>query len=116
MNPRKDPHARTILRRGVSYQNEDGEKGMLFQCFQSSLQDQFEFLMHNWANTASHPQAGAGRDPLIGAPSGPAQPWPAKYASARPLSISGLTTVHGGEYFYFPSIPSLREFSKHPQV
>ena len=51
MNPRtnKVGDAHRILRRGVPYESE-GEKGLLFVCYQASLAAGFEYLQGRWAN------------------------------------------------------------------
>jgi len=51
MNPRtnKIGDAHRILRRGVPYESE-GEKGLLFVCYQASLAAGFEYLQGRWAN------------------------------------------------------------------
>jgi hypothetical protein len=87
---------------------------MYFQCFQANLEGQFEFLMRRWANFRSHPQKGCGVDPLVGVdPNHPRQfPKPGTPPDEVPqtagVSISDLTTIRGGDYFYFPSIPFLK--------
>jgi deferrochelatase/peroxidase EfeB len=102
-----------IVRRGVTYT--DGKlKGIYFQCFQANLQEQFEFLFKRWANFRSQPQKGCGVDPLVGLDPNHPQQWPkpGTPAGAPPettgFTISELTTIRGGEYFYFPSIPFLK--------
>jgi deferrochelatase/peroxidase EfeB len=100
-----------IVRRGVAYK--DGSLvGLYFQCFQASLQEQFEFLFKRWANFRSQPDKGCGVDPLVGVDPNHPQQWPKP--NGAPLEkvnapISNLTTIHGGEYFYFPSIPFLEK-------
>jgi Dyp-type peroxidase family len=51
MNPRtnKIGDAHRILRRGMPYESE-GEKGLLFVCYQASLAAGFEYLQGRWAN------------------------------------------------------------------
>lgn len=94
-----------ILRRGIPYQV-GNEKGLLFLSFQSSLQDQFEEIYFNWGDQPNHPQDETGSDPLIGR----ALDTRLKFPSTCPggISISNLTTLRGGEYFYFPSITALQ--------
>ncbi len=50
MNPRtnKIGDAHRILRRGMPYESE-GEKGLLFVCYQASLAAGFEYLQGRWA-------------------------------------------------------------------
>lgn len=86
MTPRngKEPNTR-IFRQGIPYE-EGAEKGLLFQSFQAFLDAQFELLLKGWALNQHHPRQNAGVDPIVTTP---------------------LTTIRGGEYFYFPSIPGL---------
>ena len=41
-------------------------RGLIFNAFMASLEDQFEFLMRAWANDPDFPEADDGPDPLIG--------------------------------------------------
>jgi len=101
-----------IVRRGVTYT--DGKlQGTYFQCFQADLQEQFEFLFKRWGNFRSQPQKGCGVDPLVGVDPNHPQQWPkpgvknGDVPETTGFTISQLTTIRGGEYFYFPSIPFL---------
>ena len=111
------PHRR-ILRRGVLYKEgvaPASPKGLLFHSFQKSIAAQFEVNLRDWANSASHPAAGAGVDPLIGDPTKGTQQWPHAGSPATaplvPCPVGRSVNVEGGEYFYFPSIPSLQNFT-----
>ncbi|HEX6545403.1 MAG TPA: hypothetical protein VF023_03775 [Bryobacteraceae bacterium] len=102
-----------IVRRGVTYT--DGKrKGTYFQCFQADLQEQFEFLFKRWGNFRSQPQKGCGVDPLVGVDPNHPQQWPkpggqnGNVPETAGFTISALTTLRGGDYFYFPSIPFLK--------
>jgi deferrochelatase/peroxidase EfeB len=115
-----------IVRRGVTYT--DGKlEGTYFQCFQADLQEQFEFLFKRWGNFRSQPQTGCGVDPLVGLDPNHPQQWPkpgAQYGNVPEttgFTISELTTIRGGEYFYFPSIPFLNAIedrwkARHPDL
>ena len=109
MNSRESGEAATrILRRGVPYE-EGNQKGLLFQSFQASLQDQFEEIYFNWADQPHHPEDETGSDPVIGR----TLETPLKFPSTCPrgIKIADLTTLRGGEYFYFPSITALQSLS-----
>jgi Dyp-type peroxidase family len=68
---------RMILRRGIPYgppivgvkkpppELIKKERGLMFLCYGSSIQDQFEFLQRRWANSPIQPNFG-GHDPVIG--------------------------------------------------
>lgn len=73
----KNSRHRRILRRGIPYGPPFGpaggrgsgvetERGLLFQCYQASIADQFVFLQETWINNDSFAQGGAGKDAVIG--------------------------------------------------
>jgi hypothetical protein len=117
MNFREHPHRR-ILRRGVVYDSY-GEKGLLFQSFQANLREQFEKNIERWANNPTYPPGNVGIDPMIGTSSTAPQKWPLQEKALRAkvtksgesimteCPVHGVTTIRGGDYFYFPSIPWL---------
>ncbi|MDX2151700.1 MAG: Dyp-type peroxidase [Bryobacteraceae bacterium] len=110
MNPRAEPHRR-ILRRGALYENPSGERGLLFQSFQASLDQQFEFIFRNWAFVPNHPAPSTGVDPFL-APCDPlGQNWPAANGASVHHAVRGTTTLRGGQYFFFPSLPWIRSLS-----
>jgi hypothetical protein len=43
-----------------------GPVGLLFQCYQASIPDQFGFMQKAWANNPNFPADGVGLDPVIG--------------------------------------------------
>ena len=124
VNPRNGPEdrARRIARRGITYGNpiwpsadpdtlpETGI-GLLFQCCQADLREQFEFLQH-CANARDCPTTGAGKDSLIGqsVDGFPDLHFPTSWDSSKraPFQLHGLVTMKGGEYFFVPSISFLR--------
>ena len=106
-----------IARRGVTYgpRPEAGAVppaaglGLLFQCCQSDLVGQFEFIQSIWANKPDFVHARTGRDPIIGqSPDGtfpPASYPPVWNGSDRVLfDFHGFVTLKGGEYLFAPSI------------
>jgi len=118
VNPRDDateigPKERTfqklLLRRGITFGPEIGDKpqeerGLLFVAFQTSIVEQFEFLMNDWVNDANKPHSNGGVDPIVSA--------------ARNTKISlengtnkfdlpipgGWVVATGGEYMFAPGI------------
>lgn len=94
--------------RGIPLDRPEGGVGLLFVCYQSSIEAQFEHLQRVWANSTTFPPVGlphAGRDMLIGAGE---RPFPARFEVIR-----GSVTRHvmpscvvpkGGEYFFAPSV------------
>ena len=124
----------TIARRSLTYDDRppheradtlpDKGVGVLFMCYQASLELQFAFMQQRWCGTAWFPQAGVGVDALVGlddpreiaaAHDGHANEshehdWPASYGadpSKRAPFASCIDTL-GGEFFFVPSVPFLR--------
>jgi Dyp-type peroxidase family len=111
-----------------------GGVGLLFMCFQSSIEDQFAFMQHSWANDESFVDnvgggdKKAGLDPIIGQfppHDGPnddqpvKQKWPAKYgppadpdpAKTPEFGFEGFVKMKGGEYFFAPCMAFLQSFA-----
>lgn len=93
----------------------EGPVGLLFQCYQASIPDQFGFMQFSWANNPNFPTEGVGLDPIIGQGEQDAVPqqWPPVYGSPenrKPLPFGGFVTMKGGEFFFTPSIPFLLSF------
>ncbi|HLL85123.1 MAG TPA: hypothetical protein VK420_20810 [Longimicrobium sp.] len=88
-----------IIRRGITYQDPDGRKGLLFIALNANIRRQFEFIQQAWL----------GGDFLVGKPDGrsvitvPGDPVRARLHVTRPI-----VEVRGGEYFFMPSIKALR--------
>lgn len=118
-----DTETHRLLRRGIAYGEpfDPGapsgspqagdvvfphDRGLLFLCYQRSLEDQFEFVQKLWVNNPNFPQPSDGQDPVI-----------AQLAEPRSLSVPGLgqtplsipqfVRTTGGEYFFTPSISAL---------
>jgi Dyp-type peroxidase family len=98
--------------------------GVLFTCYQASIEDQFAFMQQHWCNTAWFPQAYVGVDALVGqdderellsAGAGGSNDshqhlWPEAYARdpAKKAPFAACVTMQGGEFFFVPSLPFLR--------
>jgi Dyp-type peroxidase family len=128
---REATYARRILRVGIPFgpplpmerryadQNEDKDyrkRGLLFQCVQASIEDQFEFLTTRWMNDPARPKMPGGHDLLIGQNNAIGED------RRRRCVVFGLTLQQaeigtsaqwviptGGGYFFVPSISALRE-------
>jgi deferrochelatase/peroxidase EfeB len=115
--------AKRILRRGVAFglsfdkDEADGpsgpnppfpdDRGLLFLCYQQSIQGKFEFLMRRWVNNPDFPEAKDGFDLVI------SQSQATRSFSALELlppsfeADARWVTTTFGEYFFQPSISAL---------
>lgn len=115
----------------------DGPVGLLFQCYQSSIPDQFGFMQKSWVNAVDFPSAAppdfTGIDPIIGqtaaqnvnaqaedfADGSPAKPllhqWPPRYDKPDPkipFNFGDVVRLRGGEFFFTPSVSFLARFGE----
>lgn len=121
-----------IVRRGITYgeqdfSNEELDKfpedgvGLLFLCFQSSIENQFEFIQQHWANNNDFPQPFTGIDPIIGQGENRKfdnnkaieQKWPKAEGGTASNDMADFVTVKGGEYFFAPSLPFFQNLFNH---
>ena len=114
----RDERRRRVVRRGITYGSRDndmkdspaGGVGLLFQCYQRSIPDQFAFMQSSWANDPGFVRpGGTGQDSVIGQGSrGTEGTWPTPWGSKNTKELSDVQqTVHsrGGEFFWTPSMP-----------
>lgn len=135
MNPRNgdtiagDVSEQRITRRGIPYddvqripedrittisddlleQNQpDKGVGLLFMCYQSNIDSQFEVLQGFWANKGQIKGHLIGaEDSIIGQGANPDKTLPLQWqqpAQSKPFDFHGFVTMKGGEYFFTPSI------------
>ncbi len=122
-----DTQTHRIIRRGIAYgaPYEPGapngtrragdaqfpnDRGLLFLCYQHSLETQFEFLQKFWVNNPNFPEAGNGQDPIIAQEAEP-RSFSTPELQHTPLTIKQFVTTTGGEYFFSPSIPALEQLA-----
>ena len=111
-----DTQTHRLLRRGIPFGGSFGAavggknhdpRGLLFQCYQRSIEDQFEFVQNNWVNNPNFPPSAVGapgEDPIIAqSTSGSFQLRP----NGAPITVQHFVTTTGGEYFFAPSIDTL---------
>jgi Dyp-type peroxidase family len=95
---------RSLLRRGITYAAKSGDKGLIFVAYQSSIVDQFEFLMRNWINKPNTPRDHAGHDPILAQGAGRYFYLPIGKEPEK-IPVTGAFVVPtGGEYFFSPSM------------
>jgi Dyp-type peroxidase family len=111
-----------ILRRGIPYGPElsvqeppypgsgqvpdTQDRGLLFVCYQSSIERGFEFIQSRWVNDPDFPQADDGTDPIISQnQSSPSIVIPPGNAH---LGLVRWVTTTGGGYFFAPSISAVQ--------
>ena len=114
---------RRILRRGLIFgkpvddvanireEEKIQQRGLLFLCYQTSIVEQFEFLMSRWINQPLRPKPG-GVDFLVGQNN-------QNEPRTTTITLNGITkeiqtaenfiTPTGGGYFFAPSRSALRE-------
>ena len=119
IGPADQTLAKTLLRRGIPFDNSaqiEGDVGLIFIAYQSSIEEQFEFLTRNWINQPDRPRAGGGVDPLLAAGIRP--------NAAVTITIDGaaesvplakrLVVPTGGVYLFAPSLSAFRAMTAAP--
>ena len=93
-----------------------GGVGLLFMSYQASLAHQFEFIQKKWVNNKKFPfDDRGGLDPVIGQDKTTSQSkgkFAVEWGSINSLaegSFEHFLKMRGGEYFFAPSIPFLRQ-------
>ena len=127
MNPRNDEVFRDrghkLLRRGIPFgppfdraAPDDRERGLIFNAYMASIEDQFEFLQRRWANDPGHPAVPdsgghrvAGLDPVLGDDPGTARRRLGEQVAAEipAPAFGGFVTTTGSVYAFAPSRPAL---------
>lgn len=97
-----------LLRRGITFGPEidqpQAERGLLFVAFQTSIVNQFEFLMNEWVNEVNKPHVNGGVDPII-SPARNTKISLVNGTNSFELPIpGGWVVATGGEYMFTPGI------------
>jgi Dyp-type peroxidase family len=123
---RRASFSRRILRRSQSFgpvlgeqpghDPVNGNRGLLFACYQASIEDQFEFLNNGWAGSSKRPRSPSGFDMVIGQNGTPGAGrersctvFGRKAVPATLVTMNDFVVPTGGGYFFSPSISALKE-------
>lgn len=117
-----------MMRRGIAFGPEltaaealsgttTTKRGLLFACYVTSLFDQFEFVQKLWVNNENFVQPNAGVDAIIGQslaadqslPFTAGMPFDGTTGEKPQLTLDRFVHMEGGEYFFAPSIPTIRD-------
>lgn len=118
-------HTFHVLRRGITWgapypstpaeqSADDGQRGLLFFCYQTSIGNQFELLTRAWMNRTAGPEGASGHDLLVGQDTSAAQRSGVLPSNGEPCTIlTGQRWVipTGGGYFFAPSLSLLRRLA-----
>jgi Dyp-type peroxidase family len=104
-----------IIRRGITFTYPNGERGLHFIGYQTSIEKQFEFVMREWMNGPNFPEPDAGVDPIVGHGT---KIFPLRIlqenGSVAEVALeipAGLVATTGGGYFFVPSISALKHMA-----
>jgi len=109
-----------IIRRGRTYQNSEtnndkGEIGLQFICFNANLEMQFEFIQHAWANNNQSGKLSNDTDVIIGVqpeenPSNESGKFTIQNEPVNEIYCGWeqFVTIKGGAYLFFPSITFIK--------
>jgi Dyp-type peroxidase family len=99
-----------IIRRGMPYaaNGGSGKPGLVFVCYQASIERQFEFVQSEWMGDGN--AFGLGSDPDFIA--GPAEgKMTIQGTPPRFVPMQRFVTTRGGDYFFAPGIAALRHIA-----
>ena len=117
-NPRDalDPDMRftmrhRIIRRGMPYgpPKGDKERGLMFVCYQASIERQFEFIQSQWCGDGNAFGLGSDPDFIAGHSKGKMT------IEGQPptfLPMRKFVTTRGGDYFFAPGLAALRYIAR----
>jgi Dyp-type peroxidase family len=115
---------RRIMRRGIPFgltfdpaagrgHGVDADRGLLFNVFMSSIEDQFEFLQQTWANNPGFQQPEEGPDPIIGDADRPSPVTLRRQdLPERRFDFERFVHTSGAIYLFAPSLTTLRNLAE----
>jgi Dyp-type peroxidase family len=115
-----------LLRRGIPFGDpfdptvipDDGNRGLLFIAYQTSIVRQFEFVTTKWVNDPDFKERGSGHDPILGQSNKNGSRerfFKLQLANGQNQTIRlerDWVIPTGGGYFFAPSISALKHLSK----
>jgi Dyp-type peroxidase family len=95
-----------IIRRGMPYSPDEDEtgRGLMFACYQASIERQFEFVQSQWCGDGNAFGLGSDPDFIVGPEVGKMT------IQGRPptfVPMRRFVTTRGGDYFFAPGIAAL---------
>ena len=104
-----------VIRRAMPYgallpdgAPDDGvERGLMFGCFNASIERQYEFIQRNWLNDGSRVLRNDERDPIVASPGGSGRFLVGGYPPRVVEGLEPFVTCRGGEYYLLPGRAAL---------
>lgn len=103
------------MRRGITYgsdfdtnnKSDRADRGLLFACYQSTIESGYKFIQQQWANNESFPGPGQGLDVVFGQKKKGGADIVTQGVAFK--GVNQFVQMQGGEYFFAPSIKAIRE-------
>lgn len=108
-----------IIRRGVAYdeREQQGGRGLIFVCFNASIERQFELIQGRWLRDGDAFGLGSEEDPLLGQRDGDAKVTIQGNRNSAAMFLHPLrrfVTTRGGYYLFVPGMRALELIASGP--